>query len=598
MGGAPVRLHGNWFIIGNGSAGQQTLRLQYVDWDGDAQFAWLYHDAAGYHFMGASFDDDTTTIDSDTCQDDGTCWKSDEIHYIGNDGAGYSATVEEFQSSTGQPSYAPSQPVEASPVTFDAEDFAPGSSDGNLTYTWRFQHLGCGWIECVRNDQGVPAPPSYSDPVTGKTATYTWESIGPAKVELTAADQHGHSATTVFVVNVGNVAPHVTALHQNEASVGVPVTLQGVLGDAGLRDDLNISINYGDGHEGTTKVGENSIPLLDPALTRLKLPGTDWSLLATHTYTQPGIYYGTIAVSDWGGGTDSDTFTVEVTGAQQIAFPAVGDQTYGDQLTPATGSLLSGVPVTYTAGPGSVCQATGDGQAVQLVGVGECTVTAHQAADPPMFLAASPVARTFDVTPAPLVIKAQFNDKVYGAENPVFTASYTRLVNGDTPDDITGLVFDAPPAGADVGDYAITPSGASNPNYDISYVPGTLRIKRAELVVVVLDHTRTYGADNPEFTWAFNGLVNGDTRDDITGVVVEEGPPVDADVGEYFVDASGASNPNYDMFYSKGTVTITPAPLTITADDRTRVYGEDAPPPTPRRTTASSWETTRATCPA
>ena len=152
----------------------------------------------------------------------------------------------------------------------------------------------------------------------------------------------------MFVVNVGNVAPHVTALHQNEASVGVPVTLQGVLGDAGLRDDLNISINYGDGHEGTTKVGENSIPLLDPALTRLKLPGTDWSLLATHTYAQPGIYYGTIAVSDWGGGTDSDTFTVEVTGAQQITFPAVGDQTYGDELTPATGSLLSGVPVTYT----------------------------------------------------------------------------------------------------------------------------------------------------------------------------------------------------------------------------------------------------------
>ncbi len=69
-------------------------------------------------------------------------------------------------------------------------------------------------------------------------------------------------------------------------------------------------------------------------------------------------------------------------------------------------------------------------------------------------------------------------------------------------------------------------------------------------------------------------------------------------MGEYFVDASGASNPNYDIFYSKGTLVITPAPLTITADDRTRVYGETRPPPTPRRTTASSWETTRATCPA
>ena len=414
--------------------------------------------------------------------------------------------------------------------------------------------------------------------MTGKTATHTWESIGPAKVELTAADQHGHSATTVFVVNVGNVAPHVTALHHNEASVGVPVTLQGVLGDAGLRDDLNISINYGDGHEGTTKVGENSIPFVDPALTRLKLPGTDWSLLATHTYTQPGIYYGTIAVSDWGGGTDFDTFTVEVTGAQQITFPAVGDQTYGDHLTPATGSMLSGVPVTYTAGPDSVCQATDAGQAVQLVGVGECTVTAHQTADPPMFLAASPVARTFDVTPAPLTIRPRFEDKVYGCRRTPCSPRRTPAWSTATPRTTSpGSSSTRHPR---VPTWATTPSRhrePATPTTTSATSPARSRIKRANLTVVVLDHTRSYGADNPVFTWAFNGLVNGDTRDDIAGVVLDEGPPVDADVGEYFVDASGASNPNYDMFYSKGTVTITPAPLTITADDRTRVYGEDAP---------------------
>ena len=106
-------------------------------------------------------------------------------------------------------------------MTFDAEDFAPGelrlatspTPGGSST-------LGCGWIECVRTDQGVPAPPSYSDPVTGETATHTWESIGPAKVELTATDQHGHSATTVFVVNVGNVAPTVLALHDNAGTRG------------------------------------------------------------------------------------------------------------------------------------------------------------------------------------------------------------------------------------------------------------------------------------------------------------------------------------------------------------------------------------------
>ncbi len=79
----------------------------------------------------------------------------------------------------------------------------------------------------------------------------------------------------------------------------------------------------------------------------------------------------------------------------------------------------------------------------------------------------------------------------------MFSALYTRLVNGDTPEDITGLVFNGPPAGADVGDYAVTASGASNPNYDISYAPGTLRIKRAELTVVVLDHSQVLRRRQP-----------------------------------------------------------------------------------------------------
>ena len=481
MGGAPVRLHGNWFIIGNGSAGQQTLRLQYVDWDGDAQFAWLYHDNAGYHFLGATVDDDTTTIDSDTCQDDGTCWKSDQIQYIGSDGTGYSASVEEFQSSTGQPSYAPSQPVEASPVTFDAEDFAPGE------LRWQpHLHLAVP-APRVRLDRVRPHRRGRAGaPVVHRSRDRQDRDalVGEHRSGQGRADRHGparalgHDGVRGQRGQRGPDRPGAARQPGNRGDAS-DVARRGQrcrrAGRPQHRGQLRGRRREGD--QGRRELD----PLLDPDITRIRLGSqSQWSILATHTYAQPGIYYGTYTVSDWGGGTDFDTFTVEVTGAQQITFPAVSDQTYGDQLKPATGSMLSGVPVTYDAGPDSVCQATGDGQAVQLVGVGECTITAHQAADPPMFLAASPVARTFDVTPAPLTIKPRFEDKVYGAENPVFSALYTRLVNGDTPEDITGLVFNGPPAGADVGDYAVTASGASNPNYDISYAPGTLRIKRAE----------------------------------------------------------------------------------------------------------------------
>ena len=305
-----VRLTGNWFVDaiaapGGSSKPWQQLTLDYYDWDGVGNVAWLVRDGAGDQtFVGAVAPGDGTTIDPDTCQDDGGCWESDHIEYVGTDGHQYSASIEQFQSATGTPTYSPSTPLEASLVTFDAGTFEPPSSDHKVDYSWRFQKLGCGWIECVRTDQGVPAPPSYSDPVTGRTATHTWESIGPAKVELTATDQHGHSATTVFVVNVGNVAPTALALHENATTVGTEVTLQGVVSDVGQDDDLNVEINFGDGVKKSTKVGPNSIPLFDPAIDRIRL-GSEarYSILARHTYTEPGIYYGTYTVSDWGGGT-------------------------------------------------------------------------------------------------------------------------------------------------------------------------------------------------------------------------------------------------------------------------------------------------------
>ena len=225
-------------------------------------------------------------------------------------------------------------------------------------------------------------------------------------------------------------------------------------------DDLNIEVNFGDGVEKATKVGENSIPLFDPDITRLRLGSGSRSGASSPRTPTPSRASTTARTrsSDWGGGTDFDTFTVEVTGAQQITFPAVGRPDLRRPADAGDGQRLSGVPVTYDAGPGSVCQATGEnGQAVQLVGVGECTVTAHQAADPPLFLAAAPVSRTFDVTPAPLTIKAAVQGQGLRCREPRRSPRpYTRLVNGDTPDDITGLVFDGPPAGADVGDYAIT----------------------------------------------------------------------------------------------------------------------------------------------
>ncbi len=182
------------------------------------------------------------------------------------------------------------------------------------------------------------------------------------------------------------------------------------------------------------------------------------------------------------------------------------------------------------------------------------------------------MTRSFQVTPAPLDIRAEPKTKTYGAPNPELTALVGPLVNGDTRDDITGLVLTGPPADSDVGQYDIVPSGASNPNYDIRYVTGRLDVQPADLTVTADDKTRVYGDAVPAYTAHVDGLVNGDTRADITGLQFS-GPPANAHAGLYPIHVRVAANPNYRFTYRDGTETITPASLTVKPDDKTIKYG-------------------------
>ena len=206
------------------------------------------------------------------------------------------------------------------------------------------------------------------------------------------------------------------------------------------------------------------------------------------------------------------------------------------------------------------------------MGVGTCSVTAHQAGGGPVYDAANPVTRTFQVTPAPVGIKVLDKTKTYGSPNPEFTARFDLLRNGDTADDFTGLVVTGPPANSPVGTYDIVGSGASNPNYTVIYAKGHLKVEKAPLTITPDDQTRVYGADKPAYTADFDGLVNGDTTADITGLRIE-GPAQTAHAGTHPIVASSATNPNYDIHYVPGHETITKAPLTVTADDVTRQYG-------------------------
>ncbi len=85
---------------------------------------------------------------------------------------------------------------------------------------------------------------------------------------------------------------------------------------------------------------------------------------------------------------------------------------------------------------------------------------------------------SWTVDPAPLTITANNQTMIYGTALPTLTASYAGFVNGDTPASLTTLptLTTTATTSSPAGSYPITASGAADPNYTISYVPGTLTV--------------------------------------------------------------------------------------------------------------------------
>ena len=84
-----------------------------------------------------------------------------------------------------------------------------------------------------------------------------------------------------------------------------------------------------------------------------------------------------------------------------------------------------------------------------------------------------------------MTITADNQTKVYGAVLPALTASYTGFVNGDTSASLTTQPTLATTATASShvsgNPYAITASGAADPDYSITYVAGTFTVTTAAL---------------------------------------------------------------------------------------------------------------------
>jgi hypothetical protein len=187
---------------------------------------------------------------------------------------------------------------------------------------------------------------------------------------------------------------------------------------------------------------------------------------------------------------------------------------------------------------------------------------------------------TLTVTPATLTVMANNASKVYGSANPTFTDSLTGFVNGDTASVVSGAasLTTTATAASGVGSYVITaaPGSLSAANYIFSFVNGTLSVTPATLTVTVNSDSKVYGSANPTFTSALTGFVNGDTASVVSGAAsLTTTATAGSGVGTYVITATqvSLSAANYTFTFVSGALKVTPATLTVTANNATKVFG-------------------------
>jgi filamentous hemagglutinin family protein len=178
-----------------------------------------------------------------------------------------------------------------------------------------------------------------------------------------------------------------------------------------------------------------------------------------------------------------------------------------------------------------------------------------------------------------LLITANDFTRFYGDANPSFTASYDGFVHGDDASVVSGLQFTTSAnMQSDVGNYTITPFGASATDYNINYANGTLAVNPRLLTIRARDLSKFYGDTLPGFSAEFGGLASFDTEADISGLQFASAATNErADAGSYEITPRNAANPNYNITLESGTATVNPRPVTITAPSVSREYGAANP---------------------
>ena len=95
------------------------------------------------------------------------------------------------------------------------------------------------------------------------------------------------------------------------------------------------------------------------------------------------------------------------------------------------------------------------------------------------------------------------------------------------------------------------------------------------MTITANNQSKVYGAALPTLTVSYSGFVNGDASASLTNQpTLSTTATASSHVAgsPYAITASGGVDSDYSISYVAGTLTVTPAPLTITANNPSKVY--------------------------
>jgi hypothetical protein len=216
----------------------------------------------------------------------------------------------------------------------------------------------------------------------------------------------------------------------------------------------------------------------------------------------------------------------------------------------------------------------------------------------------------FAVTPHDLDVSADPQSKVYGADDPVLTYSVT-LTDLQYSDTAAGVLSGSltRDAGESVagGPYAIKKGSlAANNNYALVFSGSSLTVTPHDLDVSADPQSKVYGAADPTLSYAVTAadLQYSDTAAGVLSGSLARAAGQSVAGGPYAINKGTlAANSNYTLVFAGANLTITKAPLTVTANDKSMLLNGTVPALTATltgfqysETLASSGVTGAATC--